>query len=134
MDYFEVITDARTGEQTIRPYTAEEVSAMELAKVSAAEAARADMKLSFAQLLIGLVSEGWITIEDGRAWRDRVALPAQVQALIGTLPEDQQFAVETRAFAPSEVLRSDPLVTAMGTAAGKTEGEIDNFFRTYVNV
>jgi hypothetical protein len=27
MDYFEVITDATTGEQTIRPYTAEEVAA-----------------------------------------------------------------------------------------------------------
>jgi hypothetical protein len=27
MDYFEVITDANTGEQTIRPYTAEEIAA-----------------------------------------------------------------------------------------------------------
>ncbi len=28
MDYFEVITDANTGEETIRPYTAEEISAL----------------------------------------------------------------------------------------------------------
>jgi hypothetical protein len=28
MDYFEVITDARTGEQTIRPYTPEEIAAL----------------------------------------------------------------------------------------------------------
>jgi hypothetical protein len=27
MDYFEVIVDANTGEQTIRPYTAEEIAA-----------------------------------------------------------------------------------------------------------
>jgi hypothetical protein len=27
MEYFEVITDANTGEQTIRPYTAEEIAA-----------------------------------------------------------------------------------------------------------
>jgi len=27
MDYFEVITDAKTGEQTIRPYTADEINA-----------------------------------------------------------------------------------------------------------
>lgn len=29
MEYFEVITDASTGEQTIRPYTAEEIAAHE---------------------------------------------------------------------------------------------------------
>lgn len=29
MDYFEVITDAQTGEQTIRPYTAEEIAAVQ---------------------------------------------------------------------------------------------------------
>lgn len=28
MDHFEVITDARTGEQTIRPYTEEEIAAL----------------------------------------------------------------------------------------------------------
>lgn len=87
--------------------------------------------LSFAQLLIGLVSEGWITAEEGRAWRDRVALPKQVSDLISQLPAEQQFAVETRAFAPSEVLRADPLVAAMGAAAGKTDAEMDDFFRKY---
>lgn len=29
MDYFEVITNANTGEQTIRPYTAEEIAAVQ---------------------------------------------------------------------------------------------------------
>jgi hypothetical protein len=28
-EYFEVITDAQTGEQTIRPYTAQEIAALE---------------------------------------------------------------------------------------------------------
>ena len=28
-DYFEVITNAQTGEQTIRPYTAQEIAALE---------------------------------------------------------------------------------------------------------
>lgn len=87
--------------------------------------------LSFAQMLIGLVSEGWITADEGRAWRDRVALPKQVSSLISQLPAEQQFAVETRAFAPSEVLRADPLVAAMGAAAGKTDAEMDDFFRKY---
>lgn len=90
--------------------------------------------LSFPQLLIGLVTEGWITTEEGRAWRDRVALPKQVSDLISQMPAEQQFAVETRAFAPSEVLRTDPLVAAMGAAAGKTEVEMDDFFRKYAQI
>lgn len=94
----------------------------------------APTSLSFAQLLIGLVSEQWITVEEGRAWRDRTGLPAQVQAVISLLPKEHQFAAETRALAPSEVLRSDPLVAAMGMAAGKTEEEIDDFFRKYAGV
>lgn len=90
--------------------------------------------ISFAQLLIGLVTEQWVTEIEGRAWRDRVALPAQVEAVISSLPVEQQFAAETRAFAPSEILRADPLVEALGTAAGKTTEELDEFFRNYSKV
>lgn len=97
-------------------------------------AARAQMRLSFAQMLIGLVSEGWITAEEGRAWRDRVGLPAPVTALIAGLPVEQQFAAETRAMAPSEILRNDPLVAAMGAAEGKTPEQLDQFFTTYAEV
>lgn len=95
---------------------------------------RAGMRLSFAQLLIGLVTEGWITAAEGRAWRDRVALPAPVAAMIASLPEAQQFAAETRAFAPSEVLRNDPLSVSFGAAAGKTPTQMDAFFTTYASV
>lgn len=98
------------------------------------EPAPVPASISFAQLLIGLVTEQWITSAEGRAWRDRVALPAQVQTLIASLPVEQQFAAETRAMAPSEVLRNDPLVVAMGAASGKTEEEMDDFFRTYSQV
>lgn len=90
--------------------------------------------LSFAQLLIGLVAEGWITAEEGRAWRDRVALPAPVVELISKLPPEQQFAAETRALAPSEVLRNDPLVVSLGEMQQKTPEELDQFFRTYAGV
>ncbi len=90
--------------------------------------------LSFAQLLIGLVSEQWITIEEGRAWRDRVSLPAQVKAVIDALPIEQQFVAETKALAPSIILRSDPLVSAMAAAAGRSEAEIDEFFVKYSGV
>lgn len=90
--------------------------------------------ITFAQLLIGLVGEGWISVEEGRAWRDRVSLPVQVETLIATLPPEQQFAAETRAMAPSEVLRNDPLVVALGAVSGKTEKELDDFFRKYALV
>jgi len=45
MDYFEVITDASTGEQTIRPYTPEEIAAVIAASIPTLEqqkAARAE--------------------------------------------------------------------------------------------
>ena len=37
MDYFEVITDATTGKQTTRPYTAEEITAIEKAAIPTLE-------------------------------------------------------------------------------------------------
>lgn len=89
--------------------------------------------LSFAQLLIGLVTEAWITEADGEAWLAGT-LPLAVLTVIDSLPVEQRFAAKARALRPSEVLRADPLVTAMGTAAGKTEAEIDAFFTTYAGV
>lgn len=89
--------------------------------------------LSFAQLLIGLVAEGWITEADGEGWLTGT-LPAAVTAVIDTLPQDQRFAAKASALRPSEVLRADPLVSALGMAAGKTEEELDAFFRAYAGV
>lgn len=89
--------------------------------------------ISFAQLLIGLVTEQWITEAEGEAWLAGT-LPGAVLLVIDGLPAEQRFAAKARALRPSEVLRSDPLVAAMGTAAGKTEAEIDAFFQTYAGV
>ena len=91
------------------------------------------LKLSFAQLLIGLVSERWITEADGEAWLTGT-LPAAVTAVINTLPQEQRFAAKARALQPSEVLRTDPLVATMGAAAGKTNAEMDDFFRKYAQI
>lgn len=133
MNYFEVITNAQTGEQTIRPYTAQEIAAAEAQAAAMAEAARAALKLSFAQLMVGLVTEQWITQAEGEAWLAGT-LPTAVLTIIGTLPVEQQFAVKARAIRPSEVLRNDPLVASLGAAAGKTPEELDDFFRTYAAV
>lgn len=94
---------------------------------------RQNMKLSFAQLLIGLVTEAWITEAEGDAWADGT-LPAAVLTLIASLPASEQFAARTRAKRPSEIIRTDPLVIALGAAQGKTVEEIDTFFVTYAQV
>jgi len=86
--------------------------------------------LSFAQMLIGLVTEGWITEAEGEGWLVGT-LPAPVLLVISMLPTDQQFAAKARASRPSDVERSDPLVAALATAEGKTSAEIDAFFLTY---
>jgi hypothetical protein len=89
--------------------------------------------ISFAQLMIGLVSEGWITTAEGEAWLTGT-LPAPVLALIGTLPTGQQFAAKARALRPTLVERTDPLVSALGAAQGKTPEQLDTFFRTYAAI
>lgn len=96
-------------------------------------AMRERLSLTFAQLLIGLVTEGWITEAEGEAWLTGT-LPAPVLSLIATLPAGQQFAAKARAIAPSVVLRNDALVVALGAAQGKTPEQIDAFFTTYAQV
>lgn len=90
-------------------------------------------EMSFAQLLIGLVTEGWVTEAEGDAWTNR-QLPAAVNDLIAGLPQAQRFAARTRAKLPSVVLRNDPLVVALAAQQGKTPEELDQFFRAYSNV
>jgi hypothetical protein len=97
------------------------------------ELERAGMKVSFAQLMIGLVTEQWITEAEGEAWLAGT-LPTAVLTIIDTLPVEQQFAAKARAIRPSEVLRNDPLVVSLGAAADKTPEELDDFFRTYAAV
>lgn len=87
-------------------------------------------RLTFAQLLIGLVAEAWITEAEGEAWLSGT-LPAPVLGLISTLPAEQQFPAKARALRPSEVIRNDPLVEMLGAAQGKSSAELDAFFATY---
>ena len=89
--------------------------------------------ISFTQLLIGLVAEGWITEAEGEAWL-LGTLPAPVLGLIATLPTEKQFAAKARATRPSTVLRADPLVSALGVAQGKAPEELDTFFTLYAQV
>lgn len=107
---------------------AEEIQAFE---EPPSETATVPSTLSFAQFLIGLVSDGWITLVEARAWRDRISLPSDIVMIIGSLPIEQQFAAETRALAPSEIYRNDPLLLAVAQFKGKTEADLDAFFLKY---
>lgn len=86
-------------------------------------------QMTFAQLLIGLVAEKWITEAEGGAWLEG-RIPAAAEALIATLPEDHRFAARARASRPSTVLRTDPLVIALAASQGRAD-DLDRFFTTY---
>lgn len=91
------------------------------------------MSMSFAQLMIGLVAEQWITEEEGRLWLTGT-LPPQVVSTISLIPAEQQFAATAKATRPSIVNRNDPLVQMMALAQGRSDAELDDFFRTYASV
>lgn len=125
-----IVVNVQTGEVETVNLTAEEIAALPIPVPPPAPVPAA---LSLAQLLIGLVAEQWITEADGEGWLAGT-LPAAVTAVIDTMPPEHRFAAKARSLRPSDVLRADPLVAAMGAAAGKTETEIDDFFRTYAQV
>lgn len=73
MDYFEVITDATTGEQTIRPYTAEEIAAVIAASIptfAQQQAARAEAYRAEADPLFFQAQRGKATQQE---WLDKIA-------------------------------------------------------------
>jgi len=77
MDYFEVITDAGTGNQTIRPYTPEEIAVCEAAAQAANTSAR------IAELKRQLAATDYVALPDydkskpdvlaqRQAWREEI--------------------------------------------------------------
>lgn len=73
MDYFEVITNANTGEQIIRPYTAEEIAAVIAASIPTLEQqqeARAATYRNEADPLFFMSQRGEATLEE---WQAKVA-------------------------------------------------------------
>lgn len=89
--------------------------------------------LSFAQMLIGLVTEKWISEEEGDAWREG-RLPGAVLNLIEKLPPGKRFAARVRASRPAVVLRNDELLMALAAAQSLTPSQVDRFFRKYSKI
>lgn len=78
-------------------------------------------------MVSGLVYLGWITEAEGHAWIDGV-LPADVEALIDTLPVSVRFAWRARAARPTSILRQNPIVNALATHKDKSPTQVDQFF------
>lgn len=95
---------------------------------------RVSMVLSFSQLMIGLVTEGWITEAEGYAWLTNSALPQKVLDVVNMLPENARFSAHARLLRMSVAERLNPLLVAMASADGRSEEEVDDFFQTYANV
>jgi hypothetical protein len=68
-DYFEVITDANTGQQTIRPYTAEEIAAAVESTSNSVRSIRNSL----------LAESDWTQVADATA--DKIAWAAYRQEL-----------------------------------------------------
>jgi hypothetical protein len=90
--------------------------------------------LSFSQLLIGLVSEQWITEAEGEAWLEGNGLPAAVSTVISQLPPEERFTAKARALRMSVANRLDPLVAELSQAGGKTPEDVDLFWETYSQI
>lgn len=86
--------------------------------------------ISFSQLLIGLVTMGWITEAEGEAWIAGV-LPQSILSVIETLPVSQRFAAKARALRPSTVERDNQLLNIMAEKRGVNPAGMDEFFRTF---
>lgn len=81
------------------------------------------------QIITGLALAEWITKQEAIDALSTGARPAAVEAVIATLPEEDQFDALTKWIGFTEAYRTDPLVLALASAEGKSEAEIDDFFR-----
>ena len=73
MDYFEVITDATTGEQTIRPYTPEEIAAVIAASIPTLEQQQADRAEAYRNEADPLFFKAQRKEIDEQVWLDKIA-------------------------------------------------------------
>lgn len=100
---------------------------------------RGRMELSFAQFIIGLTEQGWITEAEADAWLAGSALPAAVTAAISQIPaqageQKPRLRAKARALRPSTVVRTNELLALMAAQRGATGAQLDDLFRTYAAI
>lgn len=95
-----------TGEQTVIPLTPEEIAAIPPAPPPITP------RISFAQLLIGLVNRGWITEQEGLEWLSGTP-PSRINTVINGLPEELRFKATARTLRPTDIDPDDFLVNML---------------------
>ena len=102
-NYFEVITDARTGEKTVRPFTEEEIAAHQKAAVPEA-----------------------ITPRQCRLMLLQMGISQSVEEMIAQQDEATKVSWEYA----TEFRRDNPLLLSLSANLSLSSAEIDKFFVT----
>lgn len=85
--------------------------------------------ISFRQFFQAAALMGMITQDEALAAARTGEPPAMMKAIIDALPPDQQFTVKMLLASATEFDRHHPLTEQIGHAVGKTDAEIDDFWR-----
>ena len=85
------------------------------------------------QLILGMTAADLISPAEGVAAASGTAIPAVVEAVFASLPNDQATAARIRWAAMTTVERASPLVAAVaaGATPPKTDAEMDQYFRDW---
>lgn len=83
--------------------------------------------VSHAQIIAALIAAEILTEAEGVAWITGT-LPAAVEAVIASLPEEQRAIARLRAIRPTSVVPTDPLVAALAAAEGKSTEDLIAIF------
>lgn len=122
MDFFEVITDAVTGEQTTRPWSQAEIDA-----ALAQRAAAVPKSITRRQCAMMMFSMQMISGPEAIAMTQSGIPPYAVQQYLDTLPEPQR-TMATIDFAAMEYYRENPLLLALMAVNNMSEQQLDEFF------
>lgn len=97
---------------------------------------RAGMTLSRRQMIDGLAIAGFITDAEAIAWAISNTLPPTVEALVVSLPQEQQRSARLKLALFTEARRLDPMVPMLAAVAPQplTDSELDAFFTGFSSI
>lgn len=84
--------------------------------------------LTYRQFILGLLEISFITEQEAVDAAARV-IPAAIDAIFDTLPSSDATKARVTFKTMVTIERVNPLVSSIGTAIGKTEEELNDFFR-----
>jgi len=120
-----IVVDVITGEQTVVPFTPEEIAAIQAAAAALPPVVPAS--ITRPQCAKQLLAMALITSDEAIAMVANATPPAMVMTLINALSAPDQVTAKID-FARYQYDRDYPLLNQLMTAAGKTSTDIDNFF------